>query len=93
MEYLDLFQEPVEPAAVKAAHFEFWEGAGGVNARIVGKLGALDQIKDDGIFKADEHRPNALERERVLPEHKILGEHLARSLWSGRDELRDGAGL
>lgn len=50
MERFDFFQEPLQPTTVETQLFEFWERAEGVHPRIVGELGAFNQIKDDGVF-------------------------------------------
>lgn len=60
MEGFGLFQEPFEPAAVESELFEFGERAGGVYEPVVGKLGTLNEIKNDGVFEADEDRSDTL---------------------------------
>lgn len=53
MERFNLFQEPLQPAAIETQIFEFGERASGVDPRVGRELGTLDQIKDDGILEPD----------------------------------------
>jgi hypothetical protein len=65
VEYLGLFQEPLEPTPVKLESLEFLENTTLVNPGIVSKLCTLYEREYDGVFEAGEDGPNPLERERV----------------------------
>jgi hypothetical protein len=75
MECFNLFQEPLEPTSIESHIPHFLERATDVDSGVVSKLCPLYQVKNDGVFEADQNLTDALKRERVFLEHEILGQH------------------
>lgn len=72
MEGLGLLQEPLEPAPGEADFLELLDLTPPIRLRVVRELRALDEREDNRVLKTREDGADALEREGIAAEDKVL---------------------
>ena len=86
MEGLGLLQEPLEPAPGEADLLELLDLTPPIRLWIVRELSALDEREDNRVLKTRKDGTDALEREWIAAEDKIL-------LWERHAGHRAGVGV